>query len=41
MPGVFVFDDRMPIGQAVDELLIAAQCSNKGEWNDLVTYFPL
>lgn len=41
MPGVFVFDDRMPIGQAVDELLIAAQCSDKGEWNDLVTYFPL
>ena len=39
MPGVF--DDRMPIGQAVDELLIAAQCSDKGEWNDLVTYFPL
>ncbi len=41
MPGVFVFDDRMPVGQAIDELFITVQCSDESEWNDLVTYFPL
>jgi hypothetical protein len=41
MPGVFVVDDRMPIGQAIDELLLAVKYGHESDWNDLVTYFPL
>jgi hypothetical protein len=41
MPGVFVVNDRMPIGQAITELLIVDACSEQGEWIDRVLYFPL
>jgi hypothetical protein len=41
MPGVFVVSDSMPVGQAIDELLIAAHCLSPDECKDLVTYFPL
>jgi hypothetical protein len=41
MPGVFVVSDKMPIGQAVDELLLAIQCLSPQECKDLVRVFPL
>lgn len=41
MPGVFIVDDAMPIGQAVDELLIAVHCFSAEECRNLVKYFPL
>lgn len=41
MPGVFIVDKQMPIGQAIDELFLAVQGSDESEWDDLVTYFPL
>jgi predicted nuclease of predicted toxin-antitoxin system len=41
MPGVFLVNDRMPKGQAVDEILLAVQCLSSEECEDLVTYFPL
>jgi hypothetical protein len=41
MPGVFLVRDDMPIGQAIDEILIAAICLLPAECENLVRYFPL
>jgi predicted nuclease of predicted toxin-antitoxin system len=41
MPGVFLVSDRMPKGQAVEELFVALHCLTPEECNNLVTYFPL
>jgi predicted nuclease of predicted toxin-antitoxin system len=41
MPGVFLVSDWMPVGQAIDELLIAAHCLSPDECRDIVWYFPL
>ena len=41
MPGVFHVSDRIPIGQAIDELLVAANCLSPNECKDIVRYFPL
>ena len=41
MPGMFVINDRMPIRQAIDELLLLVDCSEQAEWKDVVLYLPL
>lgn len=41
MPGVFVVRADMPIGQAIDELLIAVHCLTQDECNQIVKFFPL
>jgi predicted nuclease of predicted toxin-antitoxin system len=41
MPGVFLVSDRMPKGQAVEELFVAIHCLPPEECEDQVTYFPL
>lgn len=41
MPGLFVVSNKMPIGQAIDELLIVATCSEQDEWKGVVLYLPL
>ena len=41
MPGVFVVSSNMPIGQAIDQLRIAAHCLSQDECQDVVRYFPL
>jgi hypothetical protein len=41
MPGVFEVGRSMPIGQAIEELLLAAECSLEGEWEGQVRHFPL
>ncbi len=41
MPGVFLVSDDMSIGQAIDELLIAAHCLSNEECKDIVKYFPM
>jgi predicted nuclease of predicted toxin-antitoxin system len=41
MPGVFLVSDDMPIGHAVEELLIAAHCLTPEECKDIVEYFPM
>jgi len=41
MPGVFLVSNDMPIGQAIDELLIAVQCLAADECTNLVRYFPI
>ena len=32
MPGVFVVNDRLPVRQAIDELLLLDTCSEQAEW---------
>ena len=41
MPGVFLVRNDMPIGQAIDQLLIAAHCLSPDECKDQVLYFPM
>lgn len=41
MPGVFAVSDRMPLSQAIDEILLAVQCLLPDECKNLVRFFPL
>jgi hypothetical protein len=41
MPGVFIVPDRMPIGQAIDEILFLSLEVDPGEWKDQVLFLPL
>jgi predicted nuclease of predicted toxin-antitoxin system len=41
MPGVFLVSDRMPKGQAIDELLLAVECLSPEDCKDQVHHFPL
>lgn len=41
MPGVFVLSDRLPVRQAIDELLLIDACSEQAEWAGVVLFLPL
>jgi predicted nuclease of predicted toxin-antitoxin system len=41
MPDVFLVSDRMPKGQAVEELFVALHCLTPEECQNQVIYFPL
>ena len=41
MAGVFLVSDQMPIGQAIDEILLAVDCLTPEECKDFVRFFPL
>jgi len=41
MPGVFIVPDRMPIGQAIDEILFLALDAEPDEWEDQILFLPL
>jgi hypothetical protein len=41
MPGVFAMRQSLPIGRAIDDLLILIECSLEGEWEGQVRYLPL
>ena len=41
MPGVFLVSDDMPIGRAIDEILVAVHCLSLEECEGVVRYFPL
>lgn len=41
MPGVFLVNDQMPVGQAIDEILLAADCLRPEECVEFVRFFPL
>lgn len=40
MPGLFVVNDRISSGQAIDELLLYAMYTEQQEWNKKVLYIP-
>jgi Domain of unknown function (DUF5615) len=41
MPGIFIFDDRLPIGRAIQEILLMVECSEQTEWTGRTVYLPL
>ncbi|MGB7952321.1 MAG: DUF5615 family PIN-like protein [Candidatus Binatia bacterium] len=41
MPGVFVINDRLPVGRAIEELVLLTTCSESSEWEGKVLYLPL
>ena len=41
MPGVFIFNDRLPVRQVIEEVLLADAASEQSEWSGLVVYMPL
>lgn len=41
MPGVVVVNDRHPVRQAIDEILLLTTCSAQEEWTGTVVYLPL
>jgi len=40
LPGMFVVNDRLAVGQAIEELLLIEACSEQKEWVNLVVYLP-
>lgn len=41
MSGVFVVNDRLPVGQVIEELLLMDSCSEQAEWLGRVLFLPL
>jgi len=41
MPGVFEVSRAVPIGLAIEDILLLAKCSLEGEWEGQVRYLPL
>ena len=41
MPGVFILHDRLPVGQAIQEILLMVECSEQVEWTGHVAHLPL
>jgi hypothetical protein len=41
MPGVIIANDRLPIGQVIQELLLIDECSVQEEWKGRVLFLPL
>jgi hypothetical protein len=41
MPGVFVVNKQIPMAQVIEEILILAECSLPGEWEDQIRFLPL
>ena len=41
MPGIFEVSREVPIGVAIDDILLLAECSLEGEWEGQVRYLPL
>jgi hypothetical protein len=41
MPGVFIVSDRMPIGQAINEILFLSSDAEPEEWKDQVVFLPV
>ena len=41
MPGVIEISQDVPIGEAIEELVLIAECSLENEWQNQVIYLPL
>ena len=41
MPGVMEVGDHLPIRAVIEDILILAECSDEGEWEGRVDFFPL
>lgn len=41
MPGLFEVSRRVPVGVAIEEIILIAECSIEGEWEGQVRFLPL
>jgi hypothetical protein len=41
MPGLFEVSRHVPVGLAIEEILLLAECSLEGEWEGQVRFLPL
>jgi Domain of unknown function (DUF5615) len=41
MPGLFEISRRIPVGLAIEEILLLNECSLEGEWEGQVRFLPL
>jgi Domain of unknown function (DUF5615) len=41
MPGLFEVSRRVPVGLAIEEILLIAECSLEGEWEGQIRFLPL
>ncbi len=41
MPGVFEVRSTAGAGQAIEDLILLAECSHEGEWDGQIRYLPL
>ncbi len=41
MPGIFEISQAIPIGQAIEEILLLAECSLENEWEGQIHFLPL
>jgi hypothetical protein len=41
MPGVFEADQSIPIGHAIEDLILIVECSLPDEWEGRVIHLPL
>jgi hypothetical protein len=41
MSGVFIFNDRLPVGQAIQEILLVVECTEHDQWAGRAVYLPL
>lgn len=41
MPGLFEVSRQVPLGQAIEDLLLLARSSLDGEWEGQIRYLPL
>ncbi len=41
MAGVFILNDRFPVGRAIEEILLMVACSEQAEWNGRAVHVPL
>jgi hypothetical protein len=41
MPGVVEVPWLLPVGRAIEEILLLAECSGAAEWEGQIVYLPL
>jgi hypothetical protein len=40
MAGVFILNDRFPVGHAIEEILLLIACTEQAEWSGRAVYVP-
>ena len=41
MPGLFALPQSVPVGEAIEEIVLLVECSLEGEWEEQVRFLPL
>jgi hypothetical protein len=41
MAGVFILNDRFPVGRAIEEILLMDACSEQADWSGRVVHVPI